>query len=100
MVSEPVSDYQRRTLSHADLFVEVGEDIRYVARPRLATVLLPGSGDFYVFDNALALFLHYAGNGTNASFETTTDPDIVRTCRQAFDAVWDLATPVRDYRPE
>ena len=40
----------------------------------LADVVLPGSGDFYVFDDELALFLHYAGNGTNTSFETTDDP--------------------------
>jgi hypothetical protein len=64
-------------------------------------VALPGSGDFYVFDDALALFLHYTGTGTNASFQTARDPEmIVRTCRQAFEAVWDLATPVRDYRPQ
>jgi hypothetical protein len=100
VVSEPLSDYQRWTISHADVFVGAGEDIRYVSRRRLTTVALPGSGDFYVFDSALVLFLHYAGNGTNASFETTDDPRTVQTCSQAFEAVWDLATPARDYRPE
>jgi hypothetical protein len=53
-----------------------------------------------VFDEALVLFLHYAGNGTNASFQLTDDPGIVATCRAAFEAVWDIATPARDYRPE
>jgi hypothetical protein len=100
VVSEPLSDYQRWTLSHAGLFVDAGEDIGYVPRPRLAAVALPGSGDFYVFDDELVLFLHYAGTGTNTAFETTADPDIVRTCREAFEAVWDLSIPVRDYRPE
>jgi hypothetical protein len=100
VVSEPLSDYQRWTLSHADRFVDAGEDIRYVPRPHLATVALPGSGDFYVFDDQMVMFLHYAGTGTNTAFETTTDPDIVRTCRDAFAAVWDLAIPVRDYRPQ
>ena len=100
VVSEPLSDYQRWTLSHAAQFVDAGEDIRYVPRRRLTTVALPGSGDFYVFDDELVLFLHYAGGGTNTAFETTTDPDTVRTCRQAFETVWDLATPVRGYRPE
>lgn len=42
----------------------------------------------------------YAGSGTNASFETTTDPETVQTCREAFETVWDLATPAREYRPE
>lgn len=99
VVSEPVSDYHRWTLSHAEKFVEAGEDVRYVARPRLTTVALPGSGDFYVFDDAIVLFLHYAGNGTNASFETCDDPTLVQACREAFNAVWDQAIPVRDYRP-
>lgn len=100
VVSEPVSDYQRWTLSHAEAFVDAGEDIRYLPRPRLTTVALPGSGDFYVFDDELVLFLHYAGNGTNASFEMTEDPQTVRACEQVFETVWDLATPFREYRPE
>ncbi len=100
VVSEPVSDYQRWTLSHAEKFVDAGEEIRYVPRRRLTSVALPGSGDFYVFDDVLVLFLHYAGNGTNTSFETSDDPALVQACRNAFEDVWELATPVRDYRPE
>jgi hypothetical protein len=100
IVSEPLSDYQRWTLGHAGVFVDAGEDIRYVPRRQLTDVMLPGSGDFYVFDDELVLFLHYAGNGTNTAFETTDDPATVRTCREAFGAVWDLATPFRDYRPD
>lgn len=100
VVSEPLSDYQRWVLSHAEVFVDAGEDIRYLPRPRLTTIALPGSGDFYVFDDELVLFLHYAGSGTNASFEITEDPQIARTCREAFDIVWEMATPVRDYRPD
>jgi hypothetical protein len=100
VVSEPLSDYQQWTLSHADRFVDAGEDIGYVPRPRLATVMLPGSGDFYVFDDRLVMFLHYAGTGTNTAFETTTDLDIVKSCRAAFAAVWDLAILAREYRPQ
>jgi hypothetical protein len=100
IVSEPLSDYQRWTISHAELFIDAGEDIRYVSRRLLATVPLPGSGDFYVFDDELVLFLHYAGDGTNASFEVTDDRTIMRACGDAFEAVWALASPFRDYRPE
>jgi hypothetical protein len=100
IVSEPLSDYQRWTISHAQMFVDAGEDIRYVARSRLITLALPGSGDFYVFDDVLVLFLHYAGNGTNISFEVTEHPQTVQMCREAFAAVWELATPFSDYRPE
>jgi uncharacterized protein DUF6879 len=100
VLSEPVSDYQRWTMSHAQMFIDAGEDIRYVPRPALATVPLPGSGDFYVFDDEVALFLHYAGSGTNASFQITEDAQTVRACRQAFEDVWHVATPFRDYRPQ
>lgn len=99
IVSEPLSDYQLWTRSHATMFIDAGEDIRYLRRPRLATVALPGSGDFYVFDDELVVFLHYAGNGTNSSFQITENPQTVRDCREAFETVWGLATPFRDYRP-
>lgn len=93
VVSEPLSDYQRWTQSHVRLFIEAGEDIRYVSRSSLTTVPLPGSGDFYVFDDELALFLHYAGSGTNTSFEITDDPQVIQTCREAFEAVWSASRP-------
>jgi hypothetical protein len=99
IVSEPLSDYQRWTVSHVNVFVDAGEETSYVARPRLVNITLPGSGDFYVFDNEQVLFLHYAGNGTNASFEISEDADLVARCAQAFENVWDLSTPARDYRP-
>ncbi|MFC4072243.1 DUF6879 family protein [Actinoplanes subglobosus] len=93
IVSEPLSTYQQWTRSHVGLFTEAGEEIRYVSRPRLVDVLLPGSGDFYVFDDKTALFLHYAGTGMNASFEITEDPRTVQTCITAFENVWDLTKP-------
>jgi hypothetical protein len=100
VLSEPLSDYQRWALTFTGVCVDAGEETGYVPRPRLIDVLLPGSGDFYVFDDELVLFLHYAGHGTNTAYETTYDPRIVRTCREAFETVWQLAIPARDYRPE
>lgn len=100
VVSEPLSDYQRWTMSHAAKFIDAGEEIRYVPRPRLTEVNLPGSGDFYVFDDQTVLFLHYAGDGTNAFFEVADDPRIVRACAEAFEQVWKLATPFVEYRPQ
>jgi hypothetical protein len=100
VVSEPVTEYQRWIFSHVERFIDAGEDIRYVPRPRLTNVCLPGSGDFYVFDDELVLFLHYAGSGLNVGFEVTEDPALVQTCRDAFEAVWHFAIPFRDYRPD
>ena len=99
VVSAPFSDYQRWTFSHVSLFVEAGEDIRYVSRRRLIDVLLPGSGDFYIFDDRLALFLHYAGSGTNTAFEITEDTATVQRCLDAFAAVWAGGIPAGEYRP-
>lgn len=100
VISEPISEYQQWVLSFVDQFIDAGEDIRYLPRRRLATVSLPGSGDYYVFDESLVLFLHYSGNGTNASYEVTDDPAIVQSCLESFRAVWDLTLPFNDYRPQ
>jgi hypothetical protein len=100
VVSEPLSDYQRWAVSHAELFVDAGEEIGYVPRPRLTRVALPGSGDFYVFDDELVLFLHYAGDGTNVAFERTDHIPTVQSCAAAFEDVWRLTVPLREYRPE
>src|SRR6266481_3991362 len=85
--------------SSAALFAGAGEDIRYVPRPRLTMTSLPGSGDFYVFDDTLVMFLHYAGNGTSTAFEITDEPQAARACQEAFESVWQIATPLREYRP-
>ncbi|MGI5128713.1 DUF6879 family protein [Pseudonocardia sp. CA-107938] len=96
VVSEPMSEYQQWVGSFVEAFVEAGEDNRYISRQRLIDVLLPASGDFYVFDDALALFLHYAGDGTNTAFEVIDESDIVDSCRRAFETVWKLAVPVAE----
>jgi hypothetical protein len=99
VVSEPLSEYQQWVLSSAALFADAGEGIRYVPRPRLTMTSLPCSGDFYVFDGNLIMFLHYAGNGSSTAFEVTDEPQAARAGREAFEIVWQIATPLREYRP-
>jgi hypothetical protein len=98
IVSEPLSDYQRWSYSIAQPMVDAGEDIRWVPRRLVSTIALPGN-DFYLFDDQQAMFLLYAGNGLAAGMETTSDSAAVALCRSAFDAVWELAIPHRDYQP-
>ena len=98
VVSEPLSDYQRWSYSIADPMVEAGEDIRWVPRRLVSSVALPGN-DFYLFDDQLAVFLLYAGNGLATGKLRSADPADLRLCRSAFQAVWKLSIPHREYEP-
>lgn len=96
IVSEPLSEYQRWSHSIALPMVEAGEDIRWVPRRLVSSVALPGN-DFYLFDDRLAVFLLYAGNGLAAGMLSSADPADLRLCRSAFEAVWKLSVPHREY---
>ena len=98
IVSEPLSDYQRWSYGIADPMVEAGEDIRWVPRRLVSSVALPGN-DFYLFDDRLAVFLLYAGNGLATGKFGSDDSAVLRLCRSAFDAVWKLSIPHREYAP-
>jgi hypothetical protein len=78
--------------------VEAGEDIRWVPRGLVSSVALPGN-DFYLFDDRMVVFLIYSGNGSNAGMVISTEPTDVQLCRSAFDAVWTLSIPHREYKP-
>jgi hypothetical protein len=98
IVSEPLSDYQRWSHSIANPMVEAGEDIRWVPRRRVSSIGIPGN-DFYLLDNRLVIFLHYAGNGLGVGKVASIDPHDIQLCRTAFEAVWQQAIPRRDYKP-
>lgn len=98
IVSEPLSDYQRWSFSIADPMVDAGEDIRWIPRERVSGIGIPGN-DFYLFDDRLAIFLHYAGSGLGTKKEATEDPVVLGLCRNAFEAAWKLAIPHREYKP-
>jgi hypothetical protein len=98
VISEPLSDYQRWSYSIAYPMVEAGEDIRWVPRSRVSSVALPGN-DFYLFDDRLAVFLLYSGNGLATGMLSSADPADIRLCRSAFEAVWKLSIPHREYKP-
>jgi hypothetical protein len=98
IVSEPLSEYQRWSHSIAQPMVDAGEEIRWVPRPRVSSIPIPGN-DFYMFDDRLVVFLHYAGNGLGIAKTTSTDPSDISLCRTAFDAVWALSVSHRDYEP-
>jgi hypothetical protein len=96
IVSEPLSDYQRWSYSIAQPMVDAGEDIRWVPRRRVSSLALPGN-DYYLFDDRLAVFLIYAGSGLAVDRLASTDPADLKLCRSAFEEVWKLSIPHRDY---
>lgn len=98
VVSEPLSDYQRWSYSIAHPMVDAGEDIRWVPRRLVSSVALPGN-DFYLLDDRLVIFLHYAGSGLATDRVTSTDPTDIALCRSAFEGVWRLSVPHYDYAP-
>lgn len=99
IVSEPLSDYQRWAATVIAPMVDAGEDIRWVPRRLLSSVLIPGN-DFYVLDDELVVFLHYAGSGLNIALTTSTDPADVKRCTAAFEQVWKFAVPHSEYEPK
>jgi hypothetical protein len=98
IVSEPLSDYQCWSHSIAHPMVDAGEDIRWVPRERVSSLAIPGN-DYYLLDDRLVVFLHYAGNGLSTNMVTSVDPADIRLCRAAFEAVWKVSIAHSDYQP-
>lgn len=98
IVSEPVTEYIRFEWLDAAMLVELGEDVRWLPRRRVSTLLLPGN-DFWMFDRETVAFTHFSGDGHVLDREATTDPVIVGKCAAAFDAAWKIAVPHSEYEP-
>jgi hypothetical protein len=98
IVSEPLSEYQRWVHAVFSPIVEAGEDVRWVPRRSMSALCIPGN-DYYLFDDERVVFLHYTGSGLNTAFTATSDPATVEMCSIAFERVWALSTPHRDYEP-
>src|SRR4051794_10864806 len=99
VVSEPLSDYQRWSWSIARPMIDAGEDIRWVPRRLVSSIAFPGN-DFWMLDHRVVIFHHYAGNGANIDFATSTDPDDIELCSAAFEAVWEIGVPHREYKSD
>ncbi|MGH8906604.1 MAG: DUF6879 family protein [Egibacteraceae bacterium] len=99
IVSEPISHYQKWVRKDTHLYVEAGEDIRWVPRSRVSTVALPGN-DFWLFDDEVVVFLIFAAGGLVVDRHKTTDRSAIELCRTSFEEVWKLAIPNSEYRPD
>ncbi|WP_113699269.1 DUF6879 family protein [Nonomuraea lactucae] len=99
IVSEPVTDFIRYEYELTDaLNVGVGESVRWLPRKRASDLALPGN-DFWLFDGRLVRFGLFSGDGVYLGDEVSEDPDVIKLCASAFEAVWERAIPHQEYRP-
>ena len=99
VVSEPISESIRHEYETTpELNLKAGEEVRWLPRRRTSDLALPGN-DFWIFDNRIVRFGHFAGDGTYVGDEIVDDLAVVALCRQAFEAVWERAVDHADYRP-
>lgn len=98
IVSEPVSDHIRGEHMLTEIYVEAGEEIRWLPRRRAFDLMLPGA-DFVMFDQRLVRFSFQGGDGGDVKeHEFISDPRVVAQCVSAFEMVWDRAIEHADYR--
>jgi hypothetical protein len=99
IVSEPLADYIRFEHEMTSVLnIPAGERVRWLPRRRASDLCLPGN-DFWVFDDRLVRFSHFAGDGEFLDDELSDDPAVVRLCASAFEAVWERAVDHEEYRP-
>ncbi|MET7403463.1 DUF6879 family protein [Dactylosporangium sp. NPDC005572] len=98
IVSEPVTKYIYFEWLDAFNLVKAGEEVRWLPRRQASTLLLPGN-DYWLFDNETVTFTHFSGDGHVLAQERATEPDIVRSCKAAFEAAWRLGIPHHEYKP-
>lgn len=96
IVSEPVSEYTRFLYDGTFKNVIAGELVRWLSRRRASDIPLPGN-DFWLIDDRLIRWNHFSGDGASAGGEIVEDPTAVKLCAEAFEAVWDRATPHDHY---
>jgi hypothetical protein len=97
IVSEPVSDYVRWEHWLTDpVNITAGEQVRWLPRRLASTLALPGN-PYWVFDGRLVRFTIYGGDGEVQGSQYSDDAGIVEACQSAFEAVWQLAIPHREY---
>jgi hypothetical protein len=98
IVSEPVHEYIKFEHDVTVHNVAAGEQVRWLPRRSASDIALPGN-DFWLIDQRIAIFNHFDGTGhwVTPPEEAREDPDVVKLCTTAFEAVWERATPHAEY---
>ncbi|MEV6862801.1 DUF6879 family protein [Streptosporangium subroseum] len=97
IISEPVSDYVRWEHAVVPKYqLPAGEVVRWLPRQLASDLALPGN-PYWVFDDRLVRFSLFGGDGEVRGHQFTEDPDVIKLCASAFEAVWERATPHEKY---
>lgn len=97
VVSEPLTEYVRWEHAYAVTNIAAGEEIRWLPRHQAKNLAVPAV-DFWVFDSELVLFHHFSGDGVLTERDYVADRNLAAWCVQAFDEIWDRATPHEEYK--
>ncbi len=99
IVSEPVTAYIRFEYDvTAGLNLAAGEQVRWLPRQQAPGLLVPVS-DFWVFDERVVVWNHFAGDGSWVTEERCEDPAVAKICASSFEAVWERAISHGGYQP-
>ena len=92
VVTVPHVPYTQWGLVVAPLNIAAGEDVRWLPRHLTEGIALTAD-DYWLFDDRLVVFTVFEPSGRFAGGASTTDPRIVRYCREVRQAVWARAIP-------
>jgi hypothetical protein len=96
IVTVPHSDYTRWSLANAPLNIEAGEDIRWLPRHDVGDIELPAQ-DFWLLDDERVIWTSFDAEGRYLGSFEERDPQRISLCRSAYEGVWAIAIPHRDY---
>jgi len=99
VVSLPLTDYSRFGVWCAQFTNAAGDDIRYLARARAATINLPDH-DYWLFDSRTLLRMHYDDGDRFLHGEIIDDPEVVVQHNYWRDAAWHYAVRRDDFATE
>ncbi|MEV0439959.1 DUF6879 family protein [Streptomyces spectabilis] len=99
IIDDPPSDYLRFELWGTPHNLAVGEDIRYLDRPRAGTLALPGY-DYWLFDSSTVARLQFGEHDRFLGVVLSDDPAEVLAHVQWQDAAWHHAITFEDYVKE
>jgi len=96
LVAEPMTDYTRYQLAGYQESAAAGEDIR-ICRHAAHRDLAAYTRDFWLFDDLVAVFLHYDAEGRFARAELTRDPPVITQCQAERDLALRHSMPLTRY---